>query len=182
MKRQKPFFTAITVAAICAFACAVPAAAQPTSKLSDAEIASIAVVANQVDIDAAQFARQKSKDATVADFAKTMISDHQSVIDKATALVKKLGVRPQDNAVSRQLQQNAQKTLQRLKSKSGTAFNQAYIANEVAYHQAVIATVEDRLIPKATNADLKALLQSVVPVLRAHLEHAQMVQKTVAAK
>jgi putative membrane protein len=152
------------------------------NKLSDAEIASVAVVANQIDIDAARLAQQKSKDATVVEFAKTMISDHQSVIEKASALVKKLGVTPKDNALSQQLLASAEKTKKSLLAKSGQAFNRAYVDNEVAYHQAVIAAVEGRLIPEATNQELKDLLQSVLPVLRTHLEHAQMVQKNVAAK
>jgi len=160
----------------------VPAWSQNGKKLSDAEIASVAVVANQIDIDAAKLAQQKSKDAGIRDFASTMISDHTSVIDKATALVKKLGVTPQDNAVSQQLRAGAKKTMQSLKTKTGAAFNKAYVDNEVAYHQAVISTVESKLIPEASNAELKDLLQSVLPVLRTHLEHAQMVQKNVASK
>jgi len=142
----------------------------------------VAVVANQVDIDAAKLAQEKSKDPAIRDFASTMIADHTSVIEKATALVTKLGVTPKDNAVSQQLQANGQKNLRSLKTKSGAAFNRAYVDNEVAYHQAVISAVEGTLIPQATNAELKDLLQSVLPVLRTHLEHAQMVQKKLAAK
>ena len=65
-----------------------------------------------------------------------------------------------------------------LESKSGDAFNKAYIDNEVAYHKAVIGAVENVLIPDATNAELKSLLQNVLPVLKTHLEHAEMVQKS----
>ena len=180
MKKGTTFFAAI-MSVMAGFLLTTPSWAQ-NKKLSDAEIASVAVVANQIDIDAAKLAQQKSKDATVLDFAKTMISDHQSVIDQASALVKKLGVTPKDNALSKQLQASAEKTKQSLQAKSGQAFNRAYVDNEVAYHQAVIAAVEGRLIPEATNAELKDLLQSVLPVLRTHLEHAQMVQKNVSTK
>jgi putative membrane protein len=69
-----------------------------------------------------------------------------------------------------------------LLAKSAEGFDKAYIDNEVAYHKAVISTVETVLIPQTANAELKALLQQVLPTLRAHLEHAEMVQKTVAAK
>ena len=182
MKRFKTFFTGIISASVCSFLFPAQAWAQKSAKLSDAEIASVAVVANQVDIDAARLAQQKSKDAAILDFAKTMISDHKSVIDKASALVKRLGVTPQNNALSQQLLAGAEKTKRTLRAKSGQAFNRAYIDHEVAYHQAVIATVEGRLIPEATNAELKSLLQSVLPVLRTHLEHAEMVQKNIAAK
>jgi len=33
------------------------------------------------------------------------------------------------------------------------------------------------LIPDATNAELKSLLQSALPLFKAHLAHAEMVQK-----
>lgn len=147
------------------------------AKLSDAEIASVAVAANQIDIQAAQLAQAKSKNAEVLNFAKTMIADHQSVIDKASALVTRLGVTPKNNAITRQLEANAKKTLAGLRAKSGAAFDKAYVQNEVAYHKAVIAAVDNTLIPDAQNAELKGLLQAVSPVLHTHLEHAQMVAK-----
>lgn len=178
--KQKMFFRSCTLilAIVVGF---FPANAQKkkVSKLSDAEIASVAVAANQIDIQAAQLAQQKSKNADVLNFAKTMITDHQSVIDKASALVTKLGVTPKDNAVTRQLQANAKKTLARLKTKSGAAFDKAYAQNEVAYHKAVIAAVDKTLIPDAQNAELKSLLQSVSPVLHTHLAHAEMVAKNL---
>ncbi|WP_449440579.1 DUF4142 domain-containing protein [Pedobacter steynii] len=61
-------------------------------------------------------------------------------------------------------------------SKSGKAFDKAYIENEVAYHKAVIGAVEGLLIPSSKNAELKALLEKVVPALKVHLSHAEMVQ------
>jgi len=53
----------------------------------------------------------------------------------------------------------------------------AYADNEVAYHKSVIGAVETILIPQAKNAELKSLLQQVLPTLKTHLEHAEMVQK-----
>ncbi|MGV9003557.1 DUF4142 domain-containing protein [Flavobacterium sp.] len=132
--------------------------AQKAPKFSDAEIASIAVVANQNDIDFANIAMKKSKDVKVIEFAKAMIADHQSVIDMAVALVTKLNVTPKDNSVSKQYTANAKETMKMLSSKSGKAFDKAYVDNEVAYHKAVIAAVKTVLIPQAQNDELKALL------------------------
>jgi putative membrane protein len=148
-------------------------------KLSDPEVASVAVVANQIDIAYAEIAKKKSKDADVIKFAETMINDHKSVIDNAAALVKKLGVTPKDNDVSKKLQADAEKTKAMLNEKSGDTFNKAYVDNEVAYHKAVIAAVEGILIPETENQELKDLLQSVVPALKAHLAHAEMIQKNM---
>jgi putative membrane protein len=151
--------------------------AQENPKLSDAEVASVAVVANQIDIAYAEIAKEKSKDAEVVKFAETMIRDHNAVLGQASALVKKLGVTPKDNAVSQQLLAGADKTKKSLRSKSGKAFDKDYIDNEVSYHKAVISTVQNVLIPETENQELKDLLQGILPALNTHLSHAEMVQK-----
>lgn len=160
----------------------VPVQAQKAGKLSDPEVASVAVVANQIDIDYAKIAKERSKNAEVLKFADMMARDHKSVIDRATALVTKLKVTPKESATSRSLLADAEKTKAALRAKSGAAFDKAYLDNEVAYHKAVIATVNDVLIPETENAELKKLLQDVAPVLKMHLQHAEMAQKQLKTR
>jgi len=156
--------------------------AQSNPELTDPEVASVAVVANQIDVSYAEIAKKKSKNAEVLKFAQTMMNDHNAVIGQAVALAKKLGVTPKDNPVSQQLLADAEKTKKMLNTKSGNAFDKAYADNEVAYHKAVISAVEDLLIPQTDNTELKDLLTGVVPVLKTHLGHAEMVQKMLNAK
>lgn len=158
-------------------AVSVPVAAQDTPKLSDPEVASVAVTANQIDITYAAIAIEKSKNKDVLNFAKTMTDDHKAIIAQAVALATKLGVTPQDNAVSQKLLADAETMKKALKAKKGKAFDKAYIDNEVAYHKAVIGAVETLLIPETENQELKDLLITVLPALKVHLEHAQMLQK-----
>ena len=179
---MKQLMKIATCVIACSFIFARPLFAQNTPKLSDPEIAKVAVVANQIDIDFANIAKQRSKNADVLKFAQTMIDDHSSVINQAVALVTKLGVIPKDNAVSKQLLSDAAKTKKMLRSKSSKEFSRAYVDNEVAYHKAVISAVETLLIPQSQNAELKKLLQAVLPTLKAHLGHAEMVQKMFASK
>ncbi|HYK76584.1 MAG TPA: DUF4142 domain-containing protein [Daejeonella sp.] len=176
MKKSKILTSFIAFAMVAA---SIPAIAQ---KLTDPEIASVAVVANQIDIDNAKIAKERSKDTEVLKFAQTMATDHKAVIDKATALVKKLGVTPKDNATSKKLMADAAATHKMLRTKTGHAFNKAYIDNEVSYHKAVIETVEKTLIPDAENKELKELLESALPIFKTHLEHAEMVQKKHMSK
>lgn|SRR5690606_15653065 len=173
-KSLKPFLTFALVSAAALFTTAF---SQDNPKLSDAEVASVAVVANQIDINYAAIAKEKSKNDDILKFATMMADNHRAVIDQAAALAKKLGVTPKDNAVSQKLLADAKKTGKTLRSKKGDAFNKAYIDNEVAYHKAVIGAVEGLLIPETENAELKELLQNVVPSLKAHLQHAEMIQK-----
>lgn len=151
--------------------------AQKKPNLSDAEVAFIAVTANQIDIAYADIAKQKSKDPEVLKFAETMQRDHRGVIDQAVALAKKLGVNPLDNAVSKKLVADSETTKKDLLSRAGKSFDKAYIDNEVGYHKAVIQAVEDLLIPETENGELKKLLDNVLPALKAHLMHAEMMQK-----
>ena len=151
--------------------------AQDAPTLTDPQIAHIAVTANQIDVNYAAIAKEKSKNKEVLRFAETMASDHAGVIKKATDLAKKLGVTPEDNATSKSLKEQEAKTSKYLRSLSGAAFDKAYIDNEVAYHKAVIGTVKNTLVPATKNAELKDLLVSIEPVLASHLEHAEMVSK-----
>lgn len=153
------------------------AVAQKNPSLTDPEVASVAVVANQIDINYAEIAAKKSKNPEVLKFAETMKRDHTAVIDQAVALAKKLGVTPKDNSVSKNLLAGAAKTKKTLNGKTGKEFDKAYVDNEVAYHKAVIQAVEKLLIPETENPELKKLLQDVVPALQAHLGHAEMIQK-----
>ncbi len=154
------------------------AVAQDTPpQLTDPEIASAAVTANQIDVNYAEIALKKSDNNAVRAFAQNMKKDHTSVIKQAMDLVKKLGVTPKDNAVTRSLLKQGKKRAEILKAKDGDAFDKAYIDNEVAYHEAVISTVKNVLIPETDNQQLKDLLVKVTPVLEQHLQHARKVQK-----
>jgi putative membrane protein len=147
------------------------------TQLSDTEVASVAVAANMIDIKYAEIAKKKSKNAEVLNFAETMMKDHNAVLAQASDLVKKLNVTPKDNAVSQKLNGDAEKTRKELNSKSGAEFDKAYIDNEVGYHKAVIDAVKNILIPETENAQLKDLLNGILPALETHLQHAEMVQK-----
>ena len=156
------------------------AAAVTPAKLTDPEIASVAVTADQIDIDYAAIAKKKSKNKQVLEFAATMAKDHGSVNAKAIALAKKLGVTPQDNPTTQSLLSQATTTKEMLNSKSGADFDKAYIDNEVAYHKAAIGVVENTLIPDATNPELKSLLESALPIFKGHLEHAEKIQAALS--
>ncbi|WP_026452296.1 DUF4142 domain-containing protein [Aequorivita capsosiphonis] len=153
--------------------------AQEAPQLTDAEIASVAVVANKIDVNYAKLAMDRSKNPEVREFANTMIADHNAIIDQAVALVTKLGVVPKDNAMSQSLQKQADETTIKLKAAKGKAFDKAYIDNEVAYHKAVIGAVKTVLIPQSQNAELKALLKTALPILETHLGHAEMAQNKI---
>jgi len=157
----------------------VGAAAAPA--LDDADIAAIVVAANTIDIRYGEIARERAANAQVKEFAETMIRDHTAVNKSATELVTRLGVTPRENDVSRSLEAQAAEMRETLRGKSGAAFDRAYIDNEVTYHRAVLQAIDETLIPNAKNAELKQTLVDVRPAIQAHLEHAESIQRSLAA-
>jgi putative membrane protein len=148
---------------------------------NDAQIAHIVVTANQVDVDAGKLAESKASSKDVKAFGKQMVTDHTGVNKQATDLVKKLGVKPEDNPTSEALKKGGDENVDNLRKLSGGAFDKAYVEHEIAYHQQVLDAMDKALIPNAKNDELKALLVKVRPAFVAHLEHAKMMQSKLGS-
>src|SRR5262249_35133422 len=156
-----------------------PAFSQGAAKPTHPPIAPIAYTAGQLDIEAAKQALEKSKNKEVRDFAQDMVRDHTEVNKQALALVDKLKVKPEDNDTSRALTKAAADKRNELSKLNGSAFDKAYVANEVAYHKTVNGALESTLIPSASNAELKSLLQTGQKIFQGHQQHAEHVAADV---
>ena len=104
-----------------------------------------------------------------------MVRDHEAVNKQALDLVKKLKVTPEDNDTSKTLSKQAADKLAELAKLKGAEYDKAYVANEVAYHKAVNGALETQLIPSASNAELKSLLQTGLKIFQGHQQHAEHV-------
>jgi putative membrane protein len=150
-------------------------ASHAADKLTDPQIAHIAYTAGVIDIEAAKQAIAKSKTQSVVDFANDMMRDHEAVNQQALDLVKKLNVTPEDNDTSKALAQAAADERAKLGSVDGAAFDKAYIDNEIAYHKQVNDALATLLIPSASNAELKSLLETGLKIFQGHEQHAEHV-------
>jgi putative membrane protein len=162
-------------AAIAAVSLLSGGAIAQSAKPSDPQIAHIAYTAGLIDIAAAKQALGKTSNKDVRSFADDMVRDHEAVNKQALDLVKKLKVTPEDNDTSKTLSKNAAAKIAELDKLSGAAFDKAYVANEVAYHKAVDSALETTLIPSASNAELKSLLQTGLKIFQGHEQHAEHV-------
>jgi putative membrane protein len=158
-----------------------PAAFAAEGNVSDPQIAAIVVTANQADIDAGNLAKTHAQSKDVQDFAKDMVRDHTAVNKSAKDLAKKLNVTPEPNATSKSMKSDADANMAKLKTLNGAAFDKAYIDHEVTMHQSVIDALDKTLVPDASNAELKALLQKSRPTFVEHLEHAKRLQAKLGA-
>lgn len=154
-------------------------ASTATPNLNDAQIATIALTAHQIDADRGRSVAKSSKNELVKAFAKQMAKDHDRGAKEVLKLAKKLGVTPEESDVTRSLKEGAEKTGADLAKLEGAAFDKAYIDAEVAFHQAVIDAVKTVLIPAVKNEKVKKALVDAGPLLEGHLVHAKHVQKTL---
>src|SRR5262245_6757347 len=143
------------------------------AKLTDPQIAHIAYTAGTLDIEAGKQALAVSKNAEVRKFAEQMVADHTKVNQLALDLCKKLNVTPEDNDTSKALTKQAAAKRDELSKLTGAAFDKAYMANEVAYHQTVNGSLEKTLIPSSSNAELKSLLTTGLKIFQGHQQHAE---------
>ena len=141
--------------------------------LNDLEIAHVAYTADNIDIRYAQLALEKSKNPVVIEFAETMVRDHTGVNEQALALLKKLNAQPQDNFLSKQLNEQADQLVEEMSALSGEEFDKRYAENELTYHQAVIALVGGTFIPNIENPELKVLFEQALVIFQAHEDKAQ---------
>jgi putative membrane protein len=162
-------------AAIAALSLLGSAALAQGAKPTDPQIAHIAYTAGVIDINAAKQAIAKASNKDVKSFAQDMVRDHEAVNKQALDLVQKLKVTPEDNDTSKTLSKQATEKLAELDKLKGAEYDKAYVANEVAYHKAVNGALETQLIPSASNAELKSLLQTGLKIFQGHQQHAEQV-------
>lgn len=149
------------------------AQAQSPADLNDLEIAHVAYVADTIDIRYAHLALAISSNPDVREFAETMIRDHTAVNEQALALLGKLGAEPEDNFLSGQLNENAEKLIDEMSALRGAEFDRRYAENELAYHKAVNDLVGNVFIPNIDNGEVRDLFEAGLEIFMAHQAHAE---------
>ncbi|HEU5219417.1 MAG TPA: DUF4142 domain-containing protein [Gemmatimonadales bacterium] len=146
-----------------------PAATVTPQGLNDATIVAIFDAANAYDIATGTLGERKGASREVRAAGAALVRDHKAVLQQARDLAGKLGVTPTPPAVNPFAAQHA-KALADLNAAKGTAFDQAFLDHEIAFHQAVIDAVTRTILPAIQNAELKAFVEKVAPAFQAHLD------------
>jgi putative membrane protein len=158
------------------------ASADVHAGLDDAQILQVLHTANTGEVAQARLAQKKTTDARVKKLAAMMIADHTDADQKGADLARKDHLTLSDSPTSADLKTQSDKTMDDLRSKTGTDFDAAYIDAQVTQHEAVIGLLNDSLTPDATRQNVKDFLQSLPPVLNKHLQHAKDLQARLASR
>jgi putative membrane protein len=161
-------------------AAAAPPPAPAPPALTDVNIVAVLDEANAADSAGGSMAASKGSSAQVKDFGRMMMRDHHALRKAGQDLAKKENLTPAPPA-NDTLPQGAQKMHDNMTAMAkGAAWDKAYIDNEVAVHQAVIAFLQ-MAQGAAQDTSLKALIVTATPNVQAHLTKAQDIQSKLSA-
>ncbi len=148
--------------------------------VSDSDIGSIMLTANQGEIDQGNAALARASSADVRSFAQMMVDDHTNALNDTNNLLSRRGITPSaTNDLSATLKSGSQQTISALNTYSGTAFDRQYIDSQVNLHQWLLSELDGSLIPSAHDRRLHDLLQAQRTTVAMHLDRARQLQQTL---
>lgn len=170
----KIFCSALLLSGFSAFADGGTQSTTPANAdLSDKEIAKVLLTINDGEIQLGKLAADKTRNPTVKAFAKQMVSAHEANVKDTKALAKKMKVAPVSSDLSVLFLEDAKLANANLRNATKDDFDKAYVDGQITMHESVLDSINNKLIPSAENADLKAHLEKTASAVSEHLEHAK---------
>lgn len=176
---RTPAFLASILIATSALA-AVPSAGE-AQELDDATIVAIFDAANTADIETGTLAMERGQTKEVRDYGAMLVRDHKAVRQMGRDLAAKLKVTPTPPADSASARAHAE-AMAKLRKAPASEFDQAFLAHEVAFHQAVLDAVNATLLPAIDNGELRALVVKVGPAFAGHRDAASAIASRIASQ
>jgi putative membrane protein len=152
------------------------AGASDAGALSDDQVGGVAFELNSGEAMIGMLASSRAMRAEVKSFASTMVNDHSAAVAKLTALFKATGITPAQSPDRAMVAAEAMATIAMLTPLNGAAFDSAYMASQVKMHTDALMMLDTKLLPAATNAQLKSELTSMRATVAAHLMMAKQIQ------
>jgi putative membrane protein len=133
---------------------------------------------NLKEIHMGEMAQQKGTMDETRDFGKTLVSDHQSADDKVQQVAQKEGITletPKKGFVDKLAMKN-------VSSAKGNEFDRSFAKSMVKDHEGDVKKMQDALKDTTLPQDVRDLVSDVLPTLQKHLELAQKLENSTAAK
>lgn len=119
---------------------------------------------NRAEIRDARVAARQAESAAVREFARMLEGEHAAALRALEQYAAFLG------------QEQEEAPAAELEGKRGAAFDAAWLDREVRVHEEAITALEERFLPAADDAALRALIEGMLPTLHRHLASARRLQ------
>jgi putative membrane protein len=136
----------------------------------DIDFAGKAAVGGMAEVEFGKLAQEKSSNAKVKEFAAMMVADHGKANGELMSIAASKNI-----TLPAGLDEEHLKKLEELKSKSGAAFEKAYVAAMVEGHQKTLALMQDGAA-HCKDSSLKTFAEKTAPVVKAHLDMITKIQ------
>ena len=150
-------------------------ATEPTevsSKSSSTAILNQVHQADQKEIALANMAAGKASSAEVQNYAKQLVDDHTSADHEVLAMAQKMNLHLRVTAVSKEGRYVSAK----LNSATGPQFDREFLQETSADHDKLIRDLKQER-EDASNDDIEALIDKILPILEQHQQLAQILLK-----
>lgn len=134
------------------------------------------MVLNKNEIAASKAVVDKTQNEQVKEYAQMMIDQHTKNLDAVIALSKKIKMKPIDDAAVKSLRTQGKQGVKKLDSLNGPALDIAYINAMVAGHTDALQHIDNNIMKKVHNDDLKAYVTDTRGHVEMHLEKAKAIQ------
>ncbi len=128
---------------------------------------------NYTEVALGRLAASRATNSQVKDFAERMVSDHNDMNKEWVDLAQ-----DNDMKVTVEFGPAGQQSIDRLEGLSGSAFDQAYMSENIREHEQDLAALE-RMATSARWAEVRKLSSTGASTVREHLTLAQQVGKQV---
>src|ERR1035438_10006186 len=158
--------------ALVALGLLVPRAIAATAvSAADQEFMQAAAQGGMTEVKLGELVAQKGLRSDVKEFGQMMVKDHMAINDDLKALAAQKGVALPDS-----LDAKHQAMVDKMAALTGSAFDDAYIADMIKAHQ------QDAKAFKAESAatkdaDIKSFVDKSIPVVEAHLKRVTAMKK-----
>lgn len=146
---------------------------------SDGEIANALTTINEGEIDAAKIADGRAQNKEVKDFAKMMREQHKENMKATKRVAKENDIKMKEGDLSRNLKDEAKQSNKALKENEKSAFDKAYLRQQIAMHEKALTTLNETLIPNAKDAEFKVHLEKTRDDVAKHLDHAKSIEAKI---
>ncbi len=147
-------------------------AATPDLKMEEREFPLRAATEGMMEVEAAKMALQKTKNATVKDFATQMVRDHGQANQELATIAKAKGIN-----LDTALPEDHVKELDKLKELSDRPFDVQYIKMMVEDHNKTLTLFTNGV--RMADPELKAFAQKTLPVIKKHQKMAVEIGKSL---
>lgn len=146
--------------------------AMNTGPAMDKTFVKEALEGNVGEVQMGQLALQKSNDDQVKQFAQRMVDDHGKMQAQLKPVAEQMGVKVPEGPSKGQM-----KKMDKMKTLSGDAFDQAYIKDMVKDHKADASEFKQEA-QSTQNAQLKQLATEGGQTIESHLQQIQQIAQT----